>query len=101
MSKTTTIARNAFLSAVAGRIHTITSNNLGKPAWVAGVELMGLATEFVSFEVSSEILRNQIELAKSHFAVDSHNWSDYAKSYNENFRDFCAYLLTKKEGGEH
>jgi hypothetical protein len=101
MSTTTTIARNAFLSAVGERIHTITNNNLGKPAWVAGVELMALAIEFADFEVSSDIVRSQLKLAKSHFAVDGHNWNNYAKAYNENFRDFCLFLLAKKESGEY
>jgi hypothetical protein len=96
MSTSTTTARNEFLSAVCEPLRTITSENLTKSAWVAGVEIIALANRLADLEVSVELLENEIKLGNLHFAVDGHNWSDYAKVYNNNFVELCQLLRARR-----
>lgn len=88
--------RNTFLEEVSEQIRIITSANLGKPAWVAGVELEAFARNVDSSQITAEILENEIKLRNAHFYLDGHNWSDSFKAYNENFVDFCRVLKTAK-----
>ena len=92
----TNFNRTTFLKTVSEQIGIITSANLGKPSWVAAVELEALAREIDSSEITAETLENEIKLCNSHFYLDGHNWSDSFKAYNENFVDFCRILKTAK-----
>ena len=92
----TITTKTTFITAASQEIDAITSRNLGKPAWVTGVELMALADGLNIAEVSLDVLQNEIKLRRSHFFLDGHNWSDSLKANNENFIQFCQLVYAKK-----
>lgn len=93
---TTSITNENFVAEVSPLIRALTSANIGKPAWVEGVEIVALARDLDTSAVTADFLVKEIELRKSHFFLDSHNWSDITRQNSWNFIQFCESLLADK-----
>lgn len=70
----------------------------GTAAWVIGVELKGIADSYDISDLTSEFLDNELKLRKSHYRLDSHNWSDFHRATSNNMIQIIEILIARKAG---
>lgn len=91
-----TTTNATFRKELTEPIGAIVSNTMHSPFWVQSVQVLALANDFDSSGVTAEFLEGEIELRKSRMALDSHNWSDFARLREEAMIDFCRIVLARK-----
>ena len=93
--KTKLTAAN-YAETTEKKIHEIARQTLTKPAWVGGVELIGLMEGFDSSELAPEFLSREIKGLESWRELDSHNWGAFEKRAVEDQTQFAKLLLARK-----
>lgn len=87
---------NKAIEKIYSDLNKITEDTWLKPAWVAGVEIMGLAKSVDVSELTSDFLRTEMQGLKAWMQIDSHNWSNFQKADTENRIHFLKYVLGQR-----
>lgn len=69
----------------------------GTKALIIGIEIKAIADSFDISELTLEFLQNELELRKSHFFLDGHNWSDFRKAISDNKVQIIERLCIRKQ----
>ena len=69
----------------------------GTKAWVIGIEIKAIADAYDISDLTAEFLENELELRKSHYSLDSHNWSDFARGIANTSIQIIEILSARKE----
>jgi hypothetical protein len=67
-----------------------------RPAWLVGVEVQGYSYSLDIESIHETWIHNALELRKSHFYLDSHNWSDIYRAEAEAKILLLSLLLLRK-----
>lgn len=69
----------------------------GTAAWVIGIEIKAIADSYDISELTAEFLENELKLRKSHYYLDNHNWSDFARGIANTSIQIIEMLSARKE----
>lgn len=97
MTTTELTTRQKFNRNIYNFARDLTTRELtGTPAWVIGVELKAIADAYDISDLSAEFLDNELQLGKSHFYLDGHNWSDFHRATSNNMIQIIQVLSSRK-----
>lgn len=90
-------ARQTFNRDIYNLSRDLTTREFtGTPAWVIGVEIKGIADSYDISNLTLEFLENELQLRKSHYFLDSHNWSDLARGVANTSIQIITMLVVRK-----
>ena len=98
MNTTTLTTRQQFNRNMDFFARDLTTREFtGTPGWAINVERKGIADSYDISEMTLEFLQNELQLRKSRFFLDSHNWSDFYRAISDNEIQIIERLSFRKE----
>jgi hypothetical protein len=97
--QTTQEMRQKFDRDIYNWARDLTTRELtGTKAWLIGIEIINISRSFDLSYLTVDFLDNELQLSKSHFAVDGHNWSNFYRLVNKNSINIIEALKARKLG---